>query len=465
MKQKNVTYSHYMFMTMKFSQLVWVLLLFLISQVCSSETPEKCMTVTDSIVFDELPQITIRPEFEPIKIKKRLIHDEYSKLTHEQKYFVYAGVYPLVEQYCHTQCSFITRLITHFVWCRLPEERSMLALTHSTILWCQFSADAMWLVMHCKNLTLWDVASNRCQWSVLAHKGAYIYQVILSSDDQYIISGSYDTTLEIRAFLSGHCLHTLRGHTGMVGRCALSADNQWLLSASSDHTIRVWSVRDGRCTHILAGHSTSVYWADFYAHGQRIVSAAGRELRLWAVASNHCERTLHGHTDDICACNVSADQRLVLSTSQDGTVRVWELDSGRCTQTFRSRTWVTEACFVRGDTEIAAICRDRTVCIWSVRDGQCVHRLCGNYKYYLPLPFSYWLARRDLECIIVATENSPYEVHVLSVETGETLRTFTTPTRISAVCVSSDGQCLITGSVGGIVNMFVFSKHTTLNSF
>lgn len=135
-------------------------------------------------------------------------------------------------------------------------------------------------------------------------------------------------------------------------------------------------------------------------------------------------------------------------------------------QTFHEhKNWVLTSCFVREDTWVASVDNDYTLCIWRISDAHCIHRF-ENSNYFLLLQHSYWLKSGDIECIIVATENSPYEIQVLAVESGKGIFTFTGHTdRIHSVCVSSDGKYLISGSKDGEIRIFVFSEHKELHTF
>jgi len=356
----------------------------------------------------------------------------------------------------------ITRLIVAFLWHRyLPEQCIGTAPGHQPVKRCQLSSDDSWLVSQSgdHDISLWNVATNQLQWTVKAHS-AFITQSILSSDNQYIISssGSGDNTIKIWTLLTGTLLCTLEGHTDWISGFSLSSDNQFLLSASDDKTVRMWSVSTGQCTKIFNGHSISVHCAHFYANDQRIVSTC-KDVRVWDVATNQCIHVLHGHTCVIMTCNFSGDEQYLLSGSQDETVRVWDLTEGMCNQTFRGhKSWVWGGCFVQKDTWIASIDMDGTLCIWRVSDAHCMYQL-QNYTCLFPLQHSYWLKCRNTECIIVSTKIEPYEVHVLSVESGEKISTIQShDRRINRGCVSSDGRYLFSGNTNGMIKMSTFAK-------
>ncbi len=85
----------------------------------------------------------------------------------------------------------------------------------------------------------------------------------LSANGQRVLAVSKDgKTLRIWNTESGHILHTLVGHTGIVPMCALSANGRLALSASYDRTLRLWDADNGqeitRWTHDIALSSCSL---------------------------------------------------------------------------------------------------------------------------------------------------------------------------------------------------------------
>ena len=59
-----------------------------------------------------------------------------------------------------------------------------------------------------------------------------------------------------------------------------------------------------------------------------------RTLKVWDVESGRELRTLQGHSDYVNGVAVSADGRRAVSASEDSTVKVWDLETGEVLATF-----------------------------------------------------------------------------------------------------------------------------------
>ena len=63
-----------------------------------------------------------------------------------------------------------------------------------------------------------------------------------------------------------------------------------------------------------------------------------KTLKVWELGSGRELRTLTGHTDMVKAVAVTPDGRCAVSASEDKTLKVWELGSGRELRTLTGHT-------------------------------------------------------------------------------------------------------------------------------
>lgn len=135
---------------------------------------------------------------------------------------------------------------------------------------------------------VWDLLQNgRCVHILTGHSDR-IYSTTLNFASKKCYSGSMDSTINIWDIEEGKLLHTLEGHTSLVGLLELS--DETLVSAAADSTVRVWNPRTGENVFKLEGHSTAI--TCFQHDRLRIISGSERMLKLWDIRTGKYIRDL-----------------------------------------------------------------------------------------------------------------------------------------------------------------------------
>jgi guanine nucleotide-binding protein subunit beta-2-like 1 protein len=128
----------------------------------------------------------------------------------------------------------------------------------------------------------------------------------------------------------------LKGHGGWVTALATSMEvPDMLLSASRDKSLIVWTLtredeKFGVAKRRLKGHSHYVQDVAISSDGQFALSGSwDGTLRLWDLNTGTTTRNFYGHTKDVLSVAFSADNRQIVSGSRDKSINLWNT-LGQC---------------------------------------------------------------------------------------------------------------------------------------
>jgi len=136
-----------------------------------------------------------------------------------------------------------------------------------------------------------------------------------------------------------------------------------------------WRKGVKRIPKILKGHDDHVITCLEFC-GNRVVSGSDdNTLKVWSVTSGKCLRTLIGHTGGVWSSQMSGT--VVISGSTDRTLKVWNAETGQCRHTLYGHS-STVRCMSLHDNQVVSGSRDATLRVWDVDTGVCKHILMGH---------------------------------------------------------------------------------------
>jgi guanine nucleotide-binding protein subunit beta-2-like 1 protein len=163
----------------------------------------------------------------------------------------------------------------------------------------------------------------------------FVSDVVLSSDGQFALSGSWDHTLRLWDINNGTCKWRFVGHENDVLSVAFSADNRQIVSASRDKTIKLWNTL-AECKYTIEqpgeAHTEWVSCVRFSPNTQVpiIVSCGWDKLvKVWSLTNCKLQTNHFGHSAYINTVTVSPDGSLCASGGKDGMAMLWDLNEGK----------------------------------------------------------------------------------------------------------------------------------------
>lgn len=163
-------------------------------------------------------------------------------------------------------------------------------------------------------------------------------------------------------------------HEGYVWSLA-ALEGGWTASGGRDATIRIWSA-DGHAVRYLRGHEQSVLGLAALP-GERLASVSrDRSLRVWNWSRNLCETNVVAH--DTAVLDVIALRDGTLATGgADGNIKLWRQDGSGIGTLIGHQGWVWQLA-AWGSDRIASASEDGSVRIWDVASMRCTDVLEGD---------------------------------------------------------------------------------------
>jgi len=268
-----------------------------------------------------------------------------------------------------------------------------------------------------------------------------VSDVQISSDGQFALSGSWDTTLRLWEIESGICTrrfigsntsykrseaknekckisNSFPGHTKDVLSVAFSPDNRQIVSASRDRTIKLWNTL-GKCQYTIQDdcHTEWVSCVRFSPSTTApVIVSAGwdKMVKVWSLENCKLKTDLAGHSMYLNTVTVSPDGSLCASGGKDGTAMLWDLTEGKQ--------------------------------LYKLEAGDIIHSLVFS-------PNRYWLAAATSSSIKIWDLESKGMVEDLRVDPSDIGKNGQTP---HATCLawSHDGSDLFAGYTDNVIRVY-----------
>lgn len=158
------------------------------------------------------------------------------------------------------------------------------------------------------------------------HKGP-ITCVLADQNGQWVFTSGYDKRVYAWNQLTGESV-LIDTHAHLVNSLALSQNGRWLASASADYKVYLYDLHNSFKLHrIYIGHADDVDALSFAANDSLLVTTShDSRVLVWNVETGAIELEFQGHRKDVLS--IWVDDERAFTTGDDGKALIWNIRTG-----------------------------------------------------------------------------------------------------------------------------------------
>ncbi|CAO0801722.1 unnamed protein product [Mucor circinelloides] len=180
-------------------------------------------------------------------------------------------------------------------------------------------------------------------------------------------------------------------------------------------------------------HTEGIYCIQFDKE-KMVTGSRDRTIKIWDIQTGRCKITLRGHTGSVLCLQYDAQD--VVSGSSDTNLIVTDIETGSVKRTLSGHTDSVLSLRLVNRDQIISCSKDRTLRLWNKNTGEFIRQFNGHRAAVNAVQ---WHDNR------VVSASGDRTIKIWDLNTGACLKTLESHTR-GVACVEFDGTFIVSGS-------------------
>jgi WD40 repeat protein len=262
------------------------------------------------------------------------------------------------------------------------------------------------------------------------------------------------TALEMEQELQVLKAQILSSGRDVTEQVSTSSENQFTNPAIEAEilSIEVQQPQAWKCIKVLQGHEASVNTIAISPDGQTLASGSqDRTVSLWNLKTGKHTFTFFGQAGEVHTVAISPDGKMLVAGGFDNKITSWQLDTKTLLRSFfylnspySHSGFVSCLAFSRDKKILASASGDKTIRLWGGYTGEIKRTLNGHSD-------TVWSVAISPDGNTLTSGSTDGTIKLWNLHNGEILHTMDgQSTGIFSVAISPDGQTLASGSMKAV---------------
>uniref|UniRef100_A0A8D1FFZ4 Apoptotic protease-activating factor 1 n=1 Tax=Sus scrofa TaxID=9823 RepID=A0A8D1FFZ4_PIG len=195
----------------------------------------------------------------------------------------------------------------------------------------------------------------------------------LSPHLQYLAFGSDDGAIQVLELLNNRLFQSRTRHKNTVRHIQFTNDGKNVISSSDDSAIQVWNWQSEE-TVSLQAHQETVKDFRLLKNSRLLSWSFDGTVKVWNIITGRIEKDFVCHQDTVLSCDISPDATKFSSTSADKTAKIWSFDLLSPLHELRGHKGCVRCSAFSVDSTLLATGDDNgEIRIWNVSNGELLH--------------------------------------------------------------------------------------------